>query len=267
MATEQEQKNIDAIREEIKSTIVSHTKTDDGELVKQEEKEVKEPDNDEEVEVKEEEVEEESVEKLKKTIEKLQRRIGKTTAEKKQIAKDLELAKSKLVDEGKENVLTEEDVEARAEEKANQKLIEKQLRASSDKLFDDAVKIDKNFQIKLDAMVEETGAFPAVMIGILDDLGNGGAILNHLTDNTDEAEKIFGLSPAKMAVELSKISVKIKPKPKQISKVPDPPSKQLGGKSARDLNVMPDPKDTDAWIKWRNKQIAEERANGKTGLR
>ena len=115
------------------------------------------------------------------------------------------------------------------------------------------------------------------MIGILDDLDNGGAILNYLIDNLDEAERVYALSPAKMAVELTKLSTKIvkeaeekaaaekAAKKKEISKVPEPKEPVNGS-----AKLSEEPKDTDSmddWVAKRNKQVAERAERKRQGLR
>ena len=100
------------------------------------------------------------------------------------------------------------------------------------------------------------------MIGILDDLDNGGAILASLADDVDEYERIIGLSPAKAAVELTKLSVKISTKlaPKPVSKVPKPIEPIGGGNSSTNNDMTITDKDTknmNDFIRKRNIQIAE----------
>lgn len=206
-----------------------------------------------------------SIEKLERTIARLQKRLDKETGSKKDLTKELNAAKSAL--EAKqadgEIVLTEEEVERRSEEKANRKVAETEFVKACNRIFDDAIKIDKQFKVKVDAMAEDIGPIPSIMIGILDDIDNGAAVLSHLTNNVDEAEDIYKLSPAKMAIELAKISTKVvvKPLKKDISKVP-PPNEPIGGgsvKGAFDPYDTKTNKDKD-WIEKRNKQVAEKRA-------
>lgn len=218
----------------------------------------------EEIEEEVEVVEAKSIEKLERTIARLQKRLDKETGSKKDLNKELATAKAALEAKQADGdvVLTEEEVERRSEEKANRKIVEQEFVKACNRIFDGAVKVDKQFKVKVDAMAEDIGAIPSIMIGILDDIDNGAAVLSYLTNNVDEAEDVYKLSPAKMAIELVKISTKIgTPKPKAISKVPAP-NEPIGGgstKAAFDPYDTKTNKDKD-WIERRNKQVAEKRA-------
>lgn len=200
---------------------------ENNEEVKEEEK------KEEEVEAKKSEDEEEEVEekeddpeKLKKTIERLKRRIGTKTNSEKELAKELADAKAKLakLEEEGTNTLTEEDVETRAEEKARIKREQEKFDETCNKLAEEAEKIDKNFQNKVTELGEDYGKIPPVMIDVLGEINNGGAVLNYLCDNPEEYEKIRILKPGRMAVKLNEIAETIKPKKtnKEVSKVPPP---------------------------------------------
>lgn len=198
----------------------------------EENEEVKE-EKKEEVEAKKSEEDEEEIEekeddpeKLKKTIERLKRRIGTKTNSEKELAKELADARAKLakLEEEGTNTLTEEDVETRAEEKARIKREQEKFDETCNKLAEEAEKIDKNFQNKVTELGEDYGKIPPVMIDVLGDINNGGAVLNYLCDNPDEYEKLRVLKPGRMAVKLNEIAETIKPKKaiKEISKVPPP---------------------------------------------
>jgi hypothetical protein len=80
-------------------------------------------------------------------------------------------------------------------------------------------------------MVEEIGApIPSTMMSVIADLDNenGGAVLNYLTDNIEEAEELYAMSERKMTQRLIRISDKLKANESQLgsakprSNAPDP---------------------------------------------
>lgn len=190
----------------------------------------------------------------------IQRRIDKVTAEAKAAKAEVESLKRQLAAKpDDEKVLTEDEVEKRAEAKALQKAAERAFVADCNKLADEAEKEDKDFSKKIDALTEDVGPIPGHMIGILSDLDNGGKVLSYLANNEDEAEDLWKLSPAKMALKLSRISDKLNAKPKkEISKAPVP-NKGLGGKGGQS-EVLHDKMDMRDWVELRNKQVAERNA-------
>lgn len=187
----------------------------------------------EEVQKTEEELETEKAEaKSAKEKERIQKRIDKEVAKRKVLETENAELKRKLASKpDDEKTLTEDDVESRAEKKAEEKAMQRQFANACNTLFKEAVKTDKDFKKKIDAIAEDVSPIPPVMIAVLEDIDNGGAVLSHLANNEDDYERIYELSPAKMAVEIAKISNKIeteKKKPKPISKVP-PPLETLNG--------------------------------------
>lgn len=215
--------------------------------------------NEEEIEDLEEEKDEAKTEKDKARI---QKRIDKLTAKNKTLADENASLKAQLAAKpDDEKALTQEDVERLAA----QKVTEREFEQAVNRIADSAAKFDKGFKTKINALAEEIGSpIPGQMIGILDDLPNNGAdVLLYLAkeENQDEAEEIWKLSPAKMALKLSKISDKIKPK-KQISKVPAPNEALKGrGTSPDVLN----PKNMDEFVRIRAQQ-AEAFRKRKMGL-
>ena len=239
--------------------------------VKNEEEENTNEKEETESENKETEKEAKSVEKLEKTIARLQKRLDKYNGVNKELQKELESAKSQLEAKQAEGEvpLTEEDINKRARQIAAEELTKKEFEAACNKLNKEALAIDKTFDKKVWAMAEDIGNIPGHMIGILDELDNGGAVLNYLTDNVDEAEEIYKFSPGKMAARLAKISNKlIEKKAKPISKVP-PPIDPIGGGNVKSAF---DPFDTKTkndkeWIEQRNRQVAERQAAKRNAMR
>ncbi len=253
----------------------------------QEEKEVetKEEGSEEEIETKEDKVEdkieakEDEIEDLEgekeqaktdKEKQRVQKRIDKLTAQKDALKAENETLKAQLAARPEdEKVFTEDEVNERAEKLAEIKAAQKEFKASVKRIAESCQKLDKDFSVKVNEMVEEvTGQgtyLPSVMVGLLDDLpDNGGNVLLYLAENTDEYEKIHDLSEGKMALKLKAISDKLNAKPKkEISKVPEPKDK-LAGKGATP-EVLNDKMPMQDWVKIRARQ-AEEHRKMKLGL-
>jgi hypothetical protein len=261
MAGEEEVKEKTAAQLQRESITVTKNNPDvveekeEAEEVVEEKEEIVEAKEDDEGEEKEEaeEVEAKSVEKLERTIARLQKRLDKETGNKKDLQKELNAAKLSL-----EATFTEADVQTRAEQIAAEKVLQKEFTNACNKLAAEATKIDKQFDKKVKVMGEDIGAIPSAMIGILEDLDNGGAILAHLVNNVDEAEEIYSLSLAKMSLRLSKLSEKLLTKPKKdISKVPAP--NEPVSPSSKTSTVLRDNEPMEDWVKKRNAQVEERR--------
>jgi chemotaxis protein histidine kinase CheA len=252
------------------------TKDDDGKLVelKDDPKPEPEPEPKPEDEVEpeaepEEEAEEETAEeksareaeeasqadtKTKRQVERMQKRIDALTA--KSRTTDAENAELKRLLDAKQAdgdlVLTEEEVERRAELKAEAKAIEREFEQTCNRLAKKALEIDKNFTKNVNEMAKDIGLIPPVMIGILDDLDNGAAILAYLAVNIDEAEDIYKMSDGRKALALAKLDNKLTKKiiPKPISKVPAPNANIGGGN--RMSSTLNDSMSDEDWIKKRN---------------
>lgn len=232
--------------------------------------EVAEEETTEEVETAEESDEVKSLKaQLEKERAKFQKRIDRTTAEKKEQASKLaELEKiiaAKTSEDG--DRLTLEEAEKRANELAEQKVAEREFLNACNRLANAATKIDKDFDRKITELGKDVAPLPGYMIGILDDLDNGGAILKYFTDNQDEYEEIIAMSQTKMAVKLSKLSTKLetesKVPPKKVSKVPDPIT-PVGGKGGGNNFVLTDndTKDMQTFIKKRQAMVEQRRKAG-----
>lgn len=262
--TKTEAKKDDDEKEE-KEDEVEEKEDDDASETKEDEAESSEDDKEDEKEDDEPTKQTKSVEKLERTIARLQKRIDKTTGSNKALAKELSDAQKKL--EAKqaegEEVLTKEDIEKRAKEIATQEITHKEFIQACNRLADNAQKAlklkNKEFDAKVAEVTEDIGPFPSQMIGILDDLDNGGAVLAHLLNEVDEMEEIYSLPLAKMTTRLVRLSDKVKPQEKKLSKVPAP-NEPIGGSAGSpkfDPYNVKNPKD---WIEKRNKDVAEKRA-------
>lgn len=251
-----------------KIEVVTSKKTEQEEPEKKEEEETEV----EEVEEKKEEVEAKkddetpTVEQLQKTVERLQKRLDKTTGTNKDLKRDLEAAKAAVTAKKEEGALalTEDDVEKEAEKRANVKMAERQFANACDKLFKEAVKVDKGFKAKIDNLASEVSAIPGAMIGILEDLDNGGEVLSNLANDEDEYERIISLNPVKMGIELDRLSNKLveakkKKTVKEISKVPVPIETVNGTRQANGEITQADVKDMDVYVAKRRRQMEEKR--------
>ncbi len=163
-----------------------------------------------------------------------------------------------------EVVLTEEDVNKKAEQIAAERLAQKEFIQACNRLADDAEKVlkmkKKDFDAKIEEVVEEIGPFPSAMIGILDDLDNGGQVLAHLLNDVEEMETIYALPLAKMTTRLVRLGDKIKPQAKALSKAPAP-NEPLGGNGGSSKFDPANTKmSTREWVEKRERDLAEKRA-------
>lgn len=79
------------------------------------------------------------------------------------------------------------------------------------------------------------------------------------TENLNEAMRVASLDPIAMGIEMTKLSTKAaKELGKQISKAPPPIDPVTGNGAGADV-AEPDPKDTQAWMAWRQKNRKSRR--------
>lgn len=177
--------------------------------------------------------------KTARQIARMQKRIDTLTA--KATTTDTENAELKKLLDAKQKdgdlVLTEDEVERRAELKAQEKVNERQFQNAVNTLAKDANKLDKDFNKNINTVTAEIGLLPPVMIGILEDLESehtekkvGAEVLVYLSKNVDEYEDIYRLSEGRMALKLQQLANKITKKAaRPISQVPAP-NEPIGGK-------------------------------------
>lgn len=218
-----------------------------------------------------------------KEKDRVQRRIDRLTAK----TTELELKNKEL--EAKlaakpDKALSEEEVETRANQKATQITTEREFVNACNRLAKDATATDKEFKKKIDAVVDElggiqSGGMPPHMIGMLDDMDDGGKVLAHLANDIDTYEEVIGLPMAKMATRLAKISTQIaadeakaaaeakKNKgPKEPSKVPNPVEPIRGG-STTIPGVYRKGMAQEDYVAMRLKQRQQREERRKAGLR
>lgn len=279
-AEERKKINVESNKEEEKEE-----DKDDGEQEEKEEDEEEQTDDDKGLDGDSED-NKEKIEKSEKTEEELEKEKheAKSSADKARIQKriDKEVAKRKVLEEENkelkrkleakpdaEKALTEEDVESRAEAKAKVKSAEREFVNACNRLADAAKKIDKDFKAKIDEVTEEYEPIPGMMIGILDDMDNGGEVLSYLANNPEEYGEVHGLTEGKMGRRLQKISDKLiedkKPKPKKISSAPKPNEPVDGNRISP--SILSDKMPMEEWVRKRNADVALRAENKRKGFR
>src|SRR5882757_1633851 len=203
--------------------------------------------------------------KSKRQVERMQKRIDTLTAKTRTTeTENTEL--KKLLDAKKEDgslTLTEEEVERRAELKAEEKLGARQFQKAVDTLAKGASAIDKEFNKNIKIVTDEIALLPPVMIGILEDLENeagknvGAEVLVYLSKNIDAYEDIYSLSEGRMALKLQNLANKITKKAaRPVSQVPAP-NIPVGGNNVQ--SPLNDKMSDDEWIAKRNAEVAAKR--------
>jgi hypothetical protein len=244
----------------------------------EQEKDLNEPNKEKKEETDEEKETRLAAEKAQRKADRQQRKWDKLAAEKTAAEAKVKELEAKLKENPVEG-LTEEEVERRAEAKAELKLAErnqqnaqKEFEKTIDKLEADAIKVDTNFPKALSSLVEEIGMVPGEIINVLADLDNenGGEVLSYLANNVDEAEDIYELkkNPSRLALKLVRISDKLKEAKKaprkERSRVPEPiiPVSEGGDKQNSPLTGK---EDMETWVAKRNRQ-AEAHQKRKMGM-
>lgn len=279
---EREKIEVETVSAEDNGTVeaeASETEKEVGEKEEQAETEKEVEETEKEIEASENTEEaleaEKAAAKTQSEKDRIQRRIDREVSKRKKLEDENKELKAQLAaKEAEGDKFTKEDVQKEAKRLASETRAQEEFDAACDRLAAAGDKADKDFGKKIQAMSEDIGPIPSQMIGILDDLDNGGAVLAHLANNVDEAEELYKLSPARMALKLSKLSDKIaeetKPKPKPVSKVPAPNEPLKGGRVA-DSSQLYNPEaakkmSDDEWIRKRNADVAQKRRDGRTTL-
>lgn len=222
-------------------------------------------------EKKEEDLEAEKLEaKSQKEKDRIQKRIDKEVAKRKKLEdENADLKRQLAAKPDAEKVLTEDDVEKRAERKAEDKVATREFINACNRLADAAKKVDKDFKKKIDEVAEDYAPIPGVMIAILDDMDNGGEVLSYLASNPEEYGEVCELPEGKMGRQLQKLSDKLevdkKPKPKVISKAPKP-NEPVGG-NRQSPNQLREGMSMDEFVRVRNAQVTKRQEERRRGLR
>lgn len=240
---------------------------------KKEEKDDDEEDDDEKKELTEEEKVAKAAEKETKRQERINRKFEREVGRRKAVEAELADARKKLEAKGEEGeTFTKEDIEKEAKKLADQKLADDAFNKAVKKLAKDGEKADKDFIKKINALADDIGAIPGQMIGILEDIDNGGEILAYLANHEDEAEEVWELAknPVKLGIRLLKLSDKLekekkKKDTKEVSKVPAPNEPIGGGRQS--TVVLHDKMSDKEWIEKRNQQVAEKNRQKREAMR
>ena len=145
------------------------------------------------------------------------------------------------------------EVERRVEMRASQIASEQAFVASCNAVADagTAKYADFGDAVKTFGML---GDIPPTFLEAIADLGrdDGAKVYYDLGKNPDEAARILGLPPAKMAMALAKMATATPPA-KPVSKAPAPIT-PLSGNATTRSDAEPDGKDLKQWAAWFNKQ-------------
>lgn len=224
-------------------------------------------------------------ERERKKQERMKQKLDKKDADNKALKKRIADLEAKVA-ANPDKVLTEDDVELRAEKKANDTREREKLREKGDKLADEAQKHLKMKDKEFNKLIADTlsaledadyKGFPAEVVDALSDIDNGGVALAHLLKNPDELEECIGLiqrgKTIKLGVDLAKLANKLASPRRQISKVPDA-IETLGGKAtvADRLSFLTNkknktPDEMQEYVQARNADIEQKRKSGRHNLR
>lgn len=213
--------------------------------------------------------------KANRKEQRIQKRIDTAVAAQKIAEAEVIKLREQLAAKAKDGeALTEADVQARADAIANEKFTAKEVEraqaefeARCDKLNDAANLLDKNFTRNVNLMAEELGPIPSTVVNSISELENGAEVLKYMVDDVDEAEKIYDLKnkPVRLGMALARISDKLiadkKPKPKEISKVPNPKEPVNGSRTS--TNIITGKETTEEYIRKRQVQMKEKREAGR----
>jgi len=247
---------------------------EDEEDDEEEDEDDKEKEEDEEVELTpEQKAEKEAKEKLEakatRKQERMQRRIDKAVAAQRTAEAEIARLKAQL-EANPDQKLTAEEIESKAQALADKKAAEREqaeLAAKFEKACDNlakaAIKVDKNFNEKIHDIADDIGPIPSFLIGVLEDMENGGEVLAHIANDDELAEEIWAMRPTKMTRRIVEISTKLeaakKPPKKQISKVPDPGTPVKGNRQVSNTITEADAKNMESYVAKRQRQMAEKR--------
>lgn len=160
--------------------------------------------------------------------------------------------------------LSEVEIERRAELKAVQKAATQRFNEACNKVVENGEKEYKDFgeAIKNLAMVGALGQnVSSEFLETAVELNNPHQILHYLGNNPEQASRIIGMPPKKMALEMARIEA-------QLSKPPAPPAVSgapapiipVGGGTKITATALDDPNiASDDWFKERERQVAERR--------
>lgn len=193
-----------------------------------------------------------------KERDKFQKRLNREVAKRKTLEEENTALKAQLAAKP-DAALTEEEVEKRSQTKAQQLSAQRDFVKTSNRLFDEAEKLDKDFDKKVKDMADDIGPIPSVVIGIIGDFKRGDLVLKYFADNHEEAEEYFDTAikqPIKAAAQLKELEVKLTPKVAAKSKVKvNEPVTPTGGAAPVRENMT---QSMDDWVKTREARLKRE---------
>lgn len=188
---------------------------------------------------------------LKKAVEALSAGRGKD--EEDDEAERSEEARTRTNPNGKSN---DELIEQRAEQIVAAKAFNK----ACDDLFDAGEKeFGKDWGVAM-GNINDLGGFRenTTALSIIMELPNSHKIVHALGKDPELTDKIFGMSPVKMTVELTKLSDRLlAPKKEKISDAPEPVKTLRNGKQPKSEELK-DNDSTAEWMRKREAQLAEK---------
>lgn len=187
------------------------------------------------------------------------REVAKTKAAEAQAA-ELQARLERLEAKADDRPLTEAEVERLAGIKAQQIAAQTLFDNACNNLANSAEREKPGFASRLNELREDVGDLPRPLIDALFNVDNGHSVLNHLTDDIDFAAKLYKMNPVQQAIEVAKLSEKLKaPVRKAVSKAP-PPITPIKGGADKVVNSVPtDNDDDDTWFAKREKSRREIR--------
>lgn len=207
-----------------------------------------------------------------KEIYALKRRIGRLTNQKAQAEAQIELTRKETAEraraaetpEGAEAEkppqLTDEEVDKRARALSAQREEQRTLTENVEKTIKAGRKAFKDFDAKTAVVDEEIGGFADAhgrlrpLTAAIFDADQPHELISYLAEHPEEAAELAEMPPIRQIRRIAQIEIEMgktsKPKPSGAPK-PITPVKGSGGGSDE-----PDPKDSKAWIAWRNKTAA-----------
>ena len=172
--------------------------------------------------------------------EKTRNRIAKLTWEREQARRESQ-AKDVIIARLQGQTAVQPSLDDQIETRVTEKLAAKQFNDDCNATYSKGTKEFPDFNAVLNNFSEIGGLSQKLdFLDAVNALDNGHAVLHHLGQNLDEASDLFSMKPARMAIELSKISGNLaKPVKKAVSKAPIPPE-PMNGKaiSTRSVDEM-----------------------------
>jgi hypothetical protein len=161
--------------------------------------------------------------------------------------------------------MNEQEIARLIDQRAHEVAEQTELVNKCNSIFQQAVKLDKNFETNYGTLQQEVGpqfdskGKPLPMMSAVLESDAPAKLLKHLTDNPDIAAEIYDLPPAKQIRRVALLEIELteaaKQKPKQPSNAPKPPTVVKGAASGDE----PDQNDTARWIEWDWKQDQAKR--------